>query len=139
MEPVGVGRRAVAIIIDTILLGIVGWALSLVMGGTSTEGVGFNLATGPSLILFAIGFAYYIVMEATSGATLGKKAMGIKVVKADGGGPISWGESIIRNLLRIIDSFFFYLLGAIVVWVSKRRQRLGDMAAKTLVVRSSAG
>lgn len=135
MEAVGVGRRAVAIIIDSILLMILGWALALVMGQTS--GAGFNLEGGPALLWFLIAMAYYVVMEATSGGTIGKKVMGLKVVKV-GGGPISWGDAIIRNLLRIVDGLFFYLVGAIVVWVSKSRQRLGDMAAKTLVVRSAS-
>jgi len=133
MEAVGVGRRAVAVIIDSILLMVVGWALALVMG--STGGASFNLEGGPALLWFAIAFGYYIVMEATSGATIGKKVMGIKVVKADGGA-MNWQASIIRNLLRIIDGIFFYLVGAIVVWISKSRQRLGDMAAKTLVVKA---
>jgi uncharacterized RDD family membrane protein YckC len=51
---------------------------------------------------------------------------------------MDWQASIIRNLLRIVDGFFFYLVGAIVVWVSKGRQRLGDMAAHTLVVKTAA-
>jgi uncharacterized RDD family membrane protein YckC len=75
-------------------------------------------------------------MEKTSGATLGKKAMGLKVVK-ESGEPIDWQASIVRNIMRIIDGFFFYLVGAIAVWVSKKKQRLGDMAAKTLVVRAT--
>lgn len=137
MENVGVGRRAVAVIIDSILLMIVGWALAKVMGSTTASG--FDLQGGPALLWFLIAMGYYVVMEATSGATLGKKAMGIKVVKADGGGAINWQAAIIRNLLRIIDGLFFYLVGAIVIWVSKSRQRLGDMAAKTVVVRSAAG
>ena len=64
--------------------------------------------------------------------------MGLRVVKEDGG-KLDWGASIIRNILRIIDGFAFYLVGAIVVWVSKKKQRLGDMAAHTLVVPKSGG
>jgi uncharacterized RDD family membrane protein YckC len=135
MEAVGVGRRAVAIIIDSILLMVIGWALALVMG--STSGAGFGLEGAPALLWFLIAMAYYVVMEVTSGGTIGKKVMGLKVVMAGGGGAISWQASIIRNLLRIVDGLFFYLVGAIVVWVSKGK-RLGDMAAKTLVVRSGA-
>ncbi|HSN19544.1 MAG TPA: hypothetical protein VLS49_02630, partial [Usitatibacter sp.] len=41
---------------------------------------------------------------------------------------------IARNVLRIVDGFLFYLVGAIAIWASKHRQRLGDMAAKTIVV-----
>jgi uncharacterized RDD family membrane protein YckC len=135
MEAVGVGRRAVAVIIDSILLMIVGWALAAMTGGTTSTG--FNLGGAPALLFFLIAFAYFTVMEKTSGATLGKKLMGLKVVR-EGGEAMDWGAAIIRNLLRFIDGFFFYLVGAIVVWVSKKRQRLGDMAAKTLVVRAGA-
>jgi uncharacterized RDD family membrane protein YckC len=135
METVGVGRRAVAIIIDTILLMIVGYVIALFTGGTT--GAGFNLQGAPALLLVLIALAYYVVMEKTSGATIGKRVMGIKVVK-QGGEPLDWQAAIVRNVLRIIDGLFFYLVGAIVVWVSKNRQRLGDMAGHTLVVRAKA-
>lgn len=131
MEAVGVGRRAVAIIIDAIILMIVGWVLALGMGGSGPTG--FALSGAPALIWFLIGLAYYVVMEVKWGGTLGKKAMGLKVVK-ESGEPLDWQSSIVRNILRIIDGFFFYLVGAIVIWVSKKKQRLGDMAAHTLVV-----
>ena len=134
METAGVGLRALAIIIDTLILMVVGWAIAKVTGQTATA-EGFNVSGAPALLLFLIGLAYYVVMEVTSGGTVGKKAMGLRVVSASGG-PISWQASLIRNLLRIVDGLFFYLVGAIVVWVSKSKQRLGDMAAKTLVVKA---
>jgi uncharacterized RDD family membrane protein YckC len=133
MEAVGVGRRAVAVIIDSILLFIVGYVIALMTGGTSEAG--FNLTGAPAFLWFGIALAYYIVMEATSGATLGKKAMGLKVVKQSGE-PLDWQASIVRNVMRVIDGLFFYLVGAITVWVSKTKQRLGDMAAHTLVVKA---
>jgi uncharacterized RDD family membrane protein YckC len=133
MEPVGVGRRAVAVLIDSILLFVVGYLLAIGTGQTSQSG--FNLAGGPALL--GIGLAYFIVMEATRGATLGKLAMRLKVVKQDGT-PMDWQASVVRNVLRLIDGFLFYLVGAIVVWVSKSRQRLGDMAAHTIVVSARA-
>ena len=132
MEAVGVGRRAVAILIDSVLLFVVGYIIALATGGTTQAG--FHIQGAPAFLWFGIALAYYIVMEATSGATLGKKAMGIKVVK-EGGEPLDWQAAIVRNLMRIVDGFCFYLVGAITVWVSKRKQRLGDMAAHTLVVK----
>ena len=132
MEAVGVGRRAVAIIIDAVILFPVGYVIALFTGGTTGEG--FAIQGGPAFLWFGIALAYYIVMEMMYGATLGKRAMGLKVVK-EGGEPLDWQASIVRNVMRIIDGFFFYLVGAIVVWISKRRQRLGDMAAHTLVVK----
>jgi uncharacterized RDD family membrane protein YckC len=131
MQGVGVGRRAVAIIIDMIVLCIIGWVLALGMGGSTSTG--FNLSGAPALIWFLIALAYYVVMEVQMGGTLGKLALGLKVVK-EGGEKVDWQASIIRNLLRIVDGFFFYLVGAIIVWTSKKKQRLGDIVAHTLVV-----
>ena len=133
MEAVGVGRRALAVIIDTILLAIVGYVIALATGNTTTSG--FELQGGPAFLLFGIALAYYIVMEATTGQTLGKMAMKLKVVKQDGSA-LDWQGAIVRNVLRIIDGFFFYIVGAIAVWMSKSKQRLGDMAAHTIVVRA---
>ena len=132
MEAVGVGRRAVAILIDSVLLFVVGYVIAFFTGGTTRDG--FHIQGGPAFLWFGIVIAYYTIMEALSGATLGKRAMGLKVVK-EGGEPLDWQASIVRNVMRIVDGFFFYLVAAIAVWVSKKRQRLGDMAAHTLVVR----
>ena len=134
MEPVGVGLRAVAAIIDTILLFVVAYVIALATGGVT--GTGFRLAGGPMFIWLAIALAYYIVLEAQSGATLGKRIVGLKVVKAEGGGPIDWQASVVRNLLRLVDGFFFYLVGAIIIWTSDRKQRLGDKVAATIIVRA---
>lgn len=132
METVGVALRAVATIIDMIVLGVVAWVVALFTGGTTATG--FELQGAPALLMFLIALAYYVAMEARLGWTLGKRAIGIKVVKLDGA-PLDWQASIIRNLLRVVDGLFFYLVGAIMVWTSKQRQRLGDRAAATLVVR----
>lgn len=133
MEAVGVGRRAVAVIIDSILLGVVAYAIAAMTGGTTDSG--FNLQGGPFFLWLVVALAYYIVMEKTSGATLGKMAMKLRVVK-QGGEALDWQASVVRNVLRLIDGLFFYLIAAIVVWVSKGKQRLGDMAAHTIVVRA---
>src|SRR5688572_33021512 len=123
MEPVGVGRRAVAVIIDSILLFVVGYAVAAFTGGTTASG--FNIQGAPFFLWLVISLAYYIVLEATRGATIGKQVMGLKVVK-EGGEAIDWQAAIVRNVLRIVDGLFLYLVAAIVVWISKKRQRLGD-------------
>lgn len=135
MEPVGVGRRAVAVLIDSVLLFIVGYAIASFTGGTTAAG--FEITGAPFFLWLAISLGYYMVMEALYGATLGKKAMGLKVIRQSGE-PLDWQASIVRNILRLVDGLFFYLVGAIVVWVSKSKQRLGDMAAHTIVVRARA-
>jgi uncharacterized RDD family membrane protein YckC len=134
MEYVGVGLRAVATIIDTMLLIVIGYLIALATG--STTAAGFQLEGVPMLLWLAIGVGYYIVLEAQSGATLGKRVVGLRVVKLEGGGPIDWQASLSRNLLRLIDGFFFYLVGAIIVWSSDKKQRLGDKVAGTVVIRA---
>lgn len=134
MEYVGVGLRAVAAIIDTALLFIAGYLIALATGGATEQG--FLLQGVPFFVWLAIALAYYIVMEARSGATLGKRVMRLKVVKLEGSAPLDWQASIARNVLRLIDGLFFYLIGAIVVWASDKKQRLGDRVASTVVVRA---
>lgn len=134
METVGVGLRAVATLIDLILLCIAGYGIAAMTG--STTAAGFDLVGAPALLWFLVALAYYTVFEAGPGATPGKMALSLRVVMLEGGGKIDWKAALIRNVLRIIDGFAFYLVGAIIIWVSKKRQRLGDMAAGTVVVRA---
>ena len=135
MQPVGVGRRAAAILIDSVLMFIVAYAIAAMSGQTTSDG--FRIEGGPFFIWLAIYLAYYIAMELWMGATLGKLALNLKVVKQDGQA-LDLQASIVRNLLRLVDGLFFYLVGAIVAWISKSRQRLGDMAAHTIVVKARA-
>ena len=125
LQYVGVGPRFLAVLIDSIILGIIYGILAFALRGSTAVGT----------LMGIIGIAYLIVMEATQGATIGKKVLGLRVVKLDGT-PIGWGESITRNLLRIIDSIGAYLLGAILIWTSPTKQRLGDRVAKTVVIRT---
>ncbi len=135
LQYVSVWPRAGAVIIDSIILGVVLGILGFIIGLASQNAQGTQGALGVVYLLaFIISFGYFIVMEAMWGATLGKMLLGLRVVKTDGS-PISWSESVIRNLLRIIDGLFYYLVGAILIWTSPLRQRLGDRAAKTVVVR----
>jgi uncharacterized RDD family membrane protein YckC len=128
LQYVGVGWRFLALLIDAIILGIVLGIISSIFR---------NAAGVVGLLDFIITFGYFIVMEATRGATIGKMALGLRVVKTNGA-PISWSESVIRNLLRIIDGLFAYLVGAIFIWTSPLKQRLGDRAANTVVVKRSS-
>jgi uncharacterized RDD family membrane protein YckC len=60
--------------------------------------------------------------------------VGICVVGEDGE-RVTFGAAVVRNLLRLVDGLFFYLVGFIFALVSTRGQRLGDRAAHTIVVR----
>jgi uncharacterized RDD family membrane protein YckC len=81
-------------------------------------------------------FAYFFALENTTGQTLGKKIMGIKVVAVSG--VLTPQKVAVRTLLRVVDGFPWflpYLVGTVVAATSSKHQRIGDMAAKTLVVR----
>jgi uncharacterized RDD family membrane protein YckC len=138
MRYVSVGRRFVAYIIDSIVLGLV----TAPFGSYKFEDgtASYRVVGVPFLLSLLVWIAYFAILEATLGATLGKLALGIRVLKADGS-KLDWGASIVRNILRIVDAFPYfipYLLGAILVWNSPTRQRLGDRAASTVVVRKDS-
>lgn len=84
-------------------------------------------------LVFVLG--YFVVLEGLFGQTIGKRLFGIAVVGRDGA-PITMRQSAVRNLLRLVDGLFNYALGLVVMLTNEDRQRLGDMAAETLVVRA---
>lgn len=135
MTYISVGKRAAAMLIDGAALLAIGWMIALATGDATATG--FALSGAPALLLFVVAFAYFIVLEARLGATLGKLALGLIVIREDGAA-IDWRASLVRNLLRVIDGLFFYLVGAILVWTSPTRQRLGDRVAGTVVTRRAA-
>lgn len=138
-----IGRRVLATIIDVLLLGVVGSLLTA--PGALVDGWGSGQSSDvASGVLFSFGglaallayFAYFTIMEGRYGQTLGKMALGIKVVREDDGRAPGTRAAVLRTLMRIVDSIGSYLVAFVVVLVSDRNQRLGDMVAKTLVVRA---
>jgi uncharacterized RDD family membrane protein YckC len=80
-------------------------------------------------------FAYFLLMEGFTGQTIGKKALGIKVVRLDGQEP-AIGDYALRTLFHLVDVLLTSgLLAIILVAMSAKRQRVGDMAANTSVVK----
>ena len=71
---------------------------------------------------------------ATNGQSPGKRVLGLRVIKVQGY-PISFSDSAIRNIVRIVDMLpFAYGVGLLTMLLNKNWQRLGDLAAGTLVV-----
>jgi len=140
MERVGVALRFVAILIDGVIFFLVAFVLALLSGNTSNNSadgmqtIGFHLDGSGMLLVGVLSLGYYIICESLLGGTLGKLALGLRVVDKDGD-EISLSAALIRNLLRIVDGLLFYLVGAIAIWSSADHQRLGDRAAHTYVVR----
>ena len=141
MENAGIPLRFVAVLLDAV---IVLFPLSIVIGLTSGGGyaergsgyanAGVNVGGNVFWLLLAVAVGYYVVCEAATGATLGKRMVGIRVIGEDGE-HITFGAAVIRNVLRLIDALFFYLVGFVFALISTRGQRLGDRAAHTIVIR----
>lgn len=131
------GRRVLATIVDGVVLAVIFYLFSAVFGTASTEAgaVSASVSGVASLVIFVLAFAYYIILEGQLGQTVGKMLFGIKVVREDTGEVPGIKAAAIRTVLRIVDGLFSYLVAFVAVLASHKNQRLGDMAAHTLVVR----
>lgn len=87
------------------------------------------------LVMFAIWWLYTVVFEASKlGATLGKLMLGLRVVQSSGA-PLTLQHSVIRNLLRVADMLpVGYCIGLASCMCTRNFQRLGDLAADTVVI-----
>jgi uncharacterized RDD family membrane protein YckC len=128
------GRRAVAIIIDGIILTAIIGGIASAAGDLDTSGTWELHNQAP---YFGIGFAYFWILETLFNATIGKAITGVRVRERDGG-RAGFIRVFVRNLIRPIDSIGGYLVGWIVAMISgeDRRGRLGDLLGGTYVVRS---
>jgi uncharacterized RDD family membrane protein YckC len=117
------GRRFVAYLVDVILIGIVGGILVAIFG----TGVGYGLD-------LLVGIAYFGYLEGgPKGQTLGKMALGIRVVDFSTGGPIGYGRGVVRYLGRILSGIVF-LLGYLWMLWDKEKQTWHEKIATTVVV-----
>jgi uncharacterized RDD family membrane protein YckC len=130
LRPAGPVARACALFLDQ----------AVVWVGLGIAGIGFaflgTVGLGLWLILFFFAqWLYPVFFEVLgSGRTLGKRVLKLRVLMSDGR-PVSWGPSLLRNLLRVVDSLpFAYTVGLVSVLFSRNFQRLGDIVADTLVI-----
>lgn len=143
----GPARRALAYLIDLVVRGFI----VVVIGGLAAIG---GIAVTPALrgasaglvllVLFAIEWGYYVFFETLwSGRTPGKRALSLRVV-TDGGQPLRFGDSLLRNLLRAADllppfieplSFLgTYAVGLTVMGRDTSFRRIGDLVGGTIVI-----
>ncbi len=139
-EIVGIGSRFMAALVDTTLIVVLQLVVYLPMlfffgeqlvSGENTWFIGLFI-----LIAFVFLWGYYIFFELLwNGQSPGKRWLGLRVLQANGT-PITLTESIIRNLVRIVDFLpMAYGVGVVTMFIDGKSRRLGDMAASTLVVR----
>ncbi len=131
-SPASIGERILAQMIDIFIVGVYLIGVSLLI-------IEMNVSMLNSQVFFILciylpAIFYSFLMELFNhGQSLGKMAMKIRVVKKDGTSP-SIGDFFMRWLLQIIDMGFSFI-GALVILLTKNSQRLGDLAAGTMVIR----
>jgi uncharacterized RDD family membrane protein YckC len=124
--------------VDILLLGIVFVLLGILTGDShsNSNSASVTLGAGGSLAFLLVVGVYYFGCESTTGQTVGKRLLGIRV-KSQDGTRVTTRSIAIRTLLRIVDVLpILYLVGFVAMMVTgTRRQRLGDLVARTLVTR----
>ena len=136
LEIAGIGSRALAAVLDMLILGGAALAVMVVLAILASYGIGLG-RTGAIVLALASFLAwngYFILFEGLRrGQTPGKRMAGIRVVM-DTGHAVTFGAAAVRNLLRVAD--FLpppYLIGVLLVAFHPRAKRLGDIVAGTVV------
>jgi uncharacterized RDD family membrane protein YckC len=124
----GFWRRFVAALVDGIILSVVAIILAAILG---IEGNAYNGITT------LLGVVYYTYLEGSTGQTLGKKALGIRVIDLSGGGSIGFGRAFIRYIGRIVSAIALFLGYFWMIW-DKEKQTWHDKFANSVVVPESA-
>jgi uncharacterized RDD family membrane protein YckC len=146
------GKRLLAYLLDALILIVPIFVFIGLLGGFDsenfdsqtgefTDGPLANGAFGITLLGLALSIAYFTILEGSnSGQTIGKKALGIRVISQETGGPIGYGRALLRNAVRSLPGlirfigFFWTLLDHLWMLWDRENQALHDKAARTLVV-----
>ena len=123
-------RRVIAAIVD--LLIVTAGAVAVLLAG---DALAADRQSALGAVVLGWALYYFFALESGEGQTVGKRLMKLRVVRADGR-PAGMREIAVRTILRVVDN---YLVGLIVMLATgERRQRIGDLAAGTIVVDASA-
>jgi len=131
-------RRGAALVLDFVFLSLFFFPITYLYSGSwvmSPEQHLWGISDPICLVFLFVIFAYFILMEAYNGWTVGKKILGMRVVD-EAGSKVGLRKSVIRNILRLVDGLpAFNILGIILIVLSPKGQRFGDRIAKTFVVK----
>ncbi|HLC47829.1 MAG TPA: RDD family protein [Candidatus Norongarragalinales archaeon] len=127
----GFWRRLLALIIDSFIVGVPFWMIAILRGNFLDSLAWLQQA------MLASDIAYYVYFEGMQGATLGKRAVGLALVKEDGTYPVGWQTALFRYFARTA-SFLILGIGVLMVAFSAKKQGLHDRLARTLVVASGS-
>jgi uncharacterized RDD family membrane protein YckC len=131
--------RLIAYVIDTVILLIVSWIIDFVVLAAIIVSGGFFFFFGGYFILLGIlgllSILYFIILDATWGATIGKRVLGLQVQTVEGG-KVTIGKSFIRNISKIFALFLLldWLIG--IATVGNKQQKYTDRMAGTKVVQT---
>jgi uncharacterized RDD family membrane protein YckC len=135
----GAGNRGFAAVVDFAIASLIVFAALMLLSSVSPENVNsfFVLGGVAVIVTLVLIWSYFILLEwLWNGQTIGKRIYKLRVINEDGS-PAQFTAVLIRNLLRLVDFLpAFYGLGVLVIVLSPKSQRLGDLAAGTYVVRA---
>jgi len=130
--PAGLGARFFALLMDAGIILAVSSLITMLLGFMS----GFH-----TVLTFLLSWGYHVFFEVRhQGRSPGKRMCGLRVVDSRGL-PVTFQQSFVRNVIRVVDAMpLFYGAGALVSLLDRWSRRLGDIAADTLVIEErSAG
>ena len=130
------GMRFLAVLIDAVILFAASLAVQFAFGGTAFAGLGgttAGLLSLATLVNFGLGFFYYVLLLTSHGATLGKMAMGIKIVTAEGG-PLSFGRATARYFCANFLEPFTLLIGYLIALFDDQARTLHDRICGTRAI-----
>lgn len=132
----GPAARMLALLLDIAVIGAAGSLVAQALAPLKVISADAAQAVA-AVAYFVVSVGYGMALEWWwRGQTVGKRVLRLRVVDAQGL-RLTPSQVVVRNLMRLLDSLpVLYLVGGIACFVSARRQRLGDLAANTLVVRT---
>ncbi|MGH2726480.1 MAG: RDD family protein [Actinomycetota bacterium] len=136
VDVAGLGSRMIAAMIDLLIQGATALGVGFAFAGLGGVFSGTWLTIVLIVLLFTIFWGYYPLFEGLwGGTTPGKRAQRLRVVTIDGQ-PVTIGPVLVRNFLRIVDFIpGAYAVGVLTMLLTRRSQRLGDLAGGTMVIR----
>jgi len=134
-------QRFLALVIDFLCLSLIFFPITKIVKGVwimSNQEHQWSYGwfiTDPLCISFLIVIIlYFIILEGTIGATIGKKVLGMQIITNDGSKIGLW-QAVVRNFLRIVDALpAFNILGVVLIIKSPENARFGDRIAGTRVI-----
>jgi uncharacterized RDD family membrane protein YckC len=128
-------RRVLAGIVDLAIVAV--GAVVVLFAGDALSGDRSEVQGALAAVILGWSLYYYFALESGGVQTVGKKLMKLRVVRVDGS-PVGMREVAVRTVLRVVDGAGAYIVGLIVMLATgRRRQRIGDLAAGTIVIDAS--